>query len=96
MLFRSTVVDCFPGACLPADLVRTTLVVADFRVPVLTRNTVQLHVNHARAFIDEGFSYTGSRERRLGAAGNSTRRETQSLQNVRFWLMLGLACVLAA
>ena len=42
------VVDRFPGARPPADMARI-LVVADFRVAVLLRNTVQLHVNHARA-----------------------------------------------
>jgi hypothetical protein len=41
---------------------------AAFRMQVLMRNAVQLHVNHARTLICQGFSYMGSRERQFRAS----------------------------
>ena len=61
--------ECRCVALIPTSLGTNLLVVTDFRVPVLTRNTVQLHVNHAWALIHEGFSYTGPRDRRFRAGG---------------------------
>jgi len=55
----------FPWSMSASRSGANLLFAADFRVPVPMRNTVQLHVNHARTLICLGFSYMHSRERRI-------------------------------